>query len=206
MKLLIIKRRRRLDRGTARLVEHKEDGLISLKEQKLPESVLYVDKGGCLVVGEEIVDNGRITKITSYLPPNPYTNKDWTQEEMEKECIKHVYYISNVDGGYIGGEEEYNFLKKLGLILIQKAQPTHNTCSLGYNPDENKWYGWSHRAIFGFGIGDTVQEGDLTNTCGFIEEYRIQHPDEDHSLPIGYTAKDLNGAKRMALAFAEAVS
>ena len=126
---------------------------------------------------------------------------------MEKECIKHVYYISNVDGGYIGDDKTYKLLvEKRGLILIQKIKPTHNTCSIGYSPSENKWYGWSHRAIYGFTIGDTVKEGDLTATSGFIEEYRIQYPDEDMSLPVGYTAKDLNGAKRMAIAFAEAVS
>ena len=58
----------------------------------------------------------------------------------------------------------------------------------------------------GFTIGDTVKEGDLTASSGFVEEYRIQHPDEDMSLPVGYKAQDLNGAKRMAIAFAEAVS
>ena len=174
--------------------------------QRLPESVKYVNKGGCLVVEEEPMDNGRITKIVSYLPPDPYNARHWTQEEMEKECIEHIYYISNVDGGYIGMEEDYKLLvEKYGLVLIQKIKSTDNTCSIGYSPSENKWYGWSHRAIYGFTIGDVVKEGDLTANSGFIEEYRIQYPDEDMSLPIGYRAKDLNGAKRMAIAFAEAV-
>jgi len=173
----------------------------------LPESVKYVDRGGCLVVNEELLDNGRVTKITSYLPPDPYSNKSWTQEEMENDCIKHVYYISNVDNGYIGSEDEYKYLiENKKLILIQKSQPDHNTCSIGYSPEENKWYGWSHRAIFGFGLGDVVQEGDLTNSSGLIEEYRIQHPEEDHSLPVGFKALTLNDAKRMAIAFSEAVS
>lgn len=195
-----------MSKKTVRYVEHEEDGLISLREQKLPESVLYVDKGGCLVTSEKILDNGRITEITSYIPPNPYESRDWTQEEMEKECTKHTYYVSNVDKGYIGTKSEYDFLvEKLGLILIQKSQSTHNTCSIGYSPSENKWYGWSHRAVYGFGIGDVVKEGDLTASSGFVEEYRIQHPDEDMSLPVGYKAQDLNGAKRMAIAFASAV-
>ena len=196
-----------MSKKTVRYVEQEEDGLISLREQKLPESVLYVDEGGCLVTSEKILDNGRITEVTSYIPLNPYNNRDWTQKEMEEECAKHVYYISNVDGGYIGGEEEYKLLvEKYKLILIQKAQPNHKTCSIGYDPEANKWYGWSHRALCGFTIGDTVKEGDLTASSGFVEEYRIQHPDEDMSLPVGYKAQDLNGAKRMAIAFAEAVS
>lgn len=189
----------------------KQVGLVELSNgfyepQRLPESVKYVDKNGCLVVDEEPLDNGRITKVTSYLPHSPYESKHWTQEEMERECTKFIYYISNVDGGYIGSERDYKLLvEEYGLILIQKTNPLDNTCSIGYSPKENKWYGWSHRALYGFTIGDVVKKEDLTSTSGFTEEYRIQHPDEDMALPVGYKAKDLNGAKRMAIAFAEAV-
>lgn len=189
------------------LVLKKDSPIEEYEVQRLPESVKYIDKGGCLVVDEEQVDNGRITKITSYLPPDPYNSRHWTQEEMEKECTKLVYYISNVDGGYIGTEQEYKLLvEKYKLILIQKALPTNNTCSIGYSFTENKWYGWSHRATHGFTIGDKVEKGDITAISGLTDEYRIQHPEEDMSLPVGYIAKDLNGAKRMAIAFAEAVS
>ena len=175
--------------------------------QRLPESVKYVDKQGCMVTAEEVVDNGRITKITSYMPFSPNIVRHWTQEEMEKECVKHTYYISNVDGGYIGSEDEYKLLvEEWHIMLIQKALPSDNTCSIGYDPSTNKWYGWSHRALWGFTIGDVVKEGDLTATSGLVEEYRIQHPEEDWSLPVGYIAKDLNGAKRMAIAYAKAVS
>lgn len=189
------------------LVLKEDSGYESYEVQRLPESVLYVDKSGGLVVSEELVDNGRVTKITSYIPFNPYNTRHWTQEEMEKECTKFTYYISNVDGGYIGTEQEYKLLvEKYKFILIQKAVPTNNACSIGYDPGANKWYGWSHRAVCGFTIGDVAKEGSLVTTSGLAEEYRIQHPEEDYSLPVGYRAKDLNGAKRMAIAYAEAVS
>lgn len=191
----------------AGLVLKKDSSIEEYEIQRLPKSVKYVDKGGCLVVDEVQVDNGRITKVTSYLPFDPYNSRYWTQEEMEKECTKFIYYVSNVDGGYIGTENEYKLLiEKYGLILIQKAQSTNSTCSIGYSSKDNKWYGWSHRAICGFTIGDSVKEDDITATSGLTDEYRIQHPEEDMSLPVGYIAKDLNGAKRMAIAFAEAVS
>ena len=35
------------------------------------------------------------------------------------------------------------------------------TCSVGYNPFEEKWYGWSHGAILGFGVGSEVKKGDI---------------------------------------------
>ena len=189
------------------LVLKKDSHIEEYEVQRLPECVKYINKAGCLVVDEEQLDNGRVTKIISYLPMSPYENRHWTESEMLEECIKHIYYMSNVDGGYIGDEETYKFLvEKRGLIFIQKSNPNHETCSIGYSPEENKWYGWSHRAICGFTVGDIVGEYDLTATSGLTNEYRIQHPEEDMSLPVGYIAKDLNGAKRMAIAFAEAVS
>ena len=183
-----------------------EEAPVALEPPRFPDSVLYVDKTGVLVTKEEVLDKGRVRKITGRLPYSPYEDKAWTQEEINK-LPEHVYYVSGVDGGYIGDDFMYNFLvNKKKLILIQKTKKEHNTCSIGYSPRENKWYGWSHRAIHGFTIGDEVEEGDLTNTSGFIEEYRIQHPDEDMSLPVGFKALTLNDAKRMAIAFAEAVS
>ena len=189
------------------LVLKKDSHIEEYEVQQLPECVKYINKAGCLVVDEEQLDNGRVTKIISYLPMSPYENRHWTESEMLEECIKHIYYTSNVDGGYIGDEETYRFLvEKKKLILIQKVKPSNCTCSIGYSPAENKWYGWSHRAIHGFTVGDKVEEGDITAISGLTDEYRIQHPEEDMSLPVGYIAKDLNGAKRMAIAFAEAVS
>lgn len=110
------------------------------------------------------------------------------------------------DGDYIGnGKTAYYLCKKRG-IRPEKRAPNHNVCSIGYNEDEQKWYGWSHRAIFGFGIGDTVKEGDVVATSGWTDEYLEQHPEEDISLPVGFTAKTLDEAKKMAMAFAESVS
>ena len=188
-------------RDECRLVE----GPIALEPQRLPDSVLYVDRTGNLVIKEELVDKGRIKKVTGKLPMNPYENKHWTQEEVDK-LPEYTYYVSMVDNGYIGDEAWYKRLViDRKLVLIQKSIKTQSVCSIGYSPEENKWYGWSHRAIHGFTIGDEVKKGDLTNDSGLVEEYRIQHPEEDYSLPVGFKALTLNDAKRMAIAFAEAV-
>lgn len=80
------------------------------------------------------------------------------------------------------------------------------TCSIGFCEREQKWYGWSHRALFGFGIGDVVKEGDCTASSGWTNEYLAEHPEADESLPIGFEAKTLEDAKCMAVAFAESVS
>jgi len=41
-------------------------------------------------------------------------------------------------------------------IAPEKADPAHCVCSIGYSSKDRKWYGWSHRAICGFGIGDRI--------------------------------------------------
>ena len=42
------------------------------------------------------------------------------------------------------------------------------TCSIGWSEKDQKWYGWSHRAIFGFTIGSKVKKGD----CGYVPDNR----------------------------------
>lgn len=61
---------------------------------------------------------------------------------------------------------------------------------LGFSEKEQKWYGWSHRAIYGFGIGSEVKDGDCCAS----------------KLPIGFKAKTLKDARKMAEIFAEHVS
>ena len=76
-------------------------------------------------------------------------------------------YYSKVDNSYltrVGMEKELNFLLKRGITeQIQDGFGKSKTSCIGFNPIEKKWYGWSHRAIFGFGIGSNCKQGD----CGF---------------------------------------
>ena len=44
------------------------------------------------------------------------------------------------------------------------------TCSIGFCQREQKWYGWSHRAIYGFGIGSTIKKGDCGYTSSNADE------------------------------------
>jgi hypothetical protein len=36
---------------------------------------------------------------------------------------------------------------------------------------DGKWYGWSHRAVYGFGIGDKIKKGDIAYNG---KEYTIE--------------------------------
>lgn len=110
------------------------------------------------------------------------------------------------EGDYIGDPKMARLLITKKGIKPEKANPTHSVCSIGFNEQEQKWYGWSHRAIYGFGVGAVVKEGDCCASSGWTEEYLAEHPEEDTSLPVGFKAKTISDAKRMAVAFAESVS
>ena len=114
-----------------------------------------------------------------------------------------------LNGDYIGTPETAQRLcNERGILpeTIPLSSADRNVCSIGFSAQDQKWYGWSHRAIYGFSVGDVAKEGDCVCSSGWTEEYLAEHPDKDLSLPIGFEAKTLDDAKRMAVAFAESVS
>jgi hypothetical protein len=104
------------------------------------------------------------------------------------EVTRRSAYTPN--GEYIGDVATARRLIVKRGIAPQLRTPTSGVCSIGYNRRERKWYGWSHRAIFGFRVGSVVKQGDCVAD----------------TLPVGFRAKTLGDAKRMAEAFAESVS
>jgi len=81
--------------------------------------------------------------------------------------LEMVNCYESENGQWLGDAKTARMLcKKYGLRNIQKIEDTHCVCSIGFNESEQKWYGWSHRAIYGFGIGSTCKIGD----CGYVPE------------------------------------
>ena len=93
------------------------------------------------------------------------------------------------DGHYIGDQKRAEFLCDKRGIQPQLASATNQVCSIGWCEREQKWYGWSHRAMYGFGIGSRIKKGD----CGYDERG-------------AWKAETLADAKQMAVDFAEAVA
>lgn len=102
-------------------------------------------------------------------------------------------YYSKVDGSYIthvGLEDRFKFYLRFGITeQIQSIPPNGRTACIGYNPKEQKWYGWSHRAVYGFGVGSTCNKGD----CHYIpdtkehfidSEVTFWHDDEYHDYTV----------------------
>ena len=110
------------------------------------------------------------------------------------------------EGQYIGNPKMARFLVAKRGIKPESRAPDCNVCSTGFCKGEQKWYGWSHRAIHGFAVGDAIKEGDLCTSSGWTDEYLAEHPEADTSLPVGFVAHTLADCQTMASAFAESVS
>ncbi len=111
-----------------------------------------------------------------------------TDELME---MKSAY---TPDGKYIGKSKRAYWLCYKWGIKPELRTPTSNVCSIGHSEKDNKWYGWSHRAIVGFGIGDKI----------FEEEYgdeKTLFVNHGH-IPIA----TMDDARKAASAFAKSVS
>lgn len=91
-----------------------------------------------------------------------------------------VYY-SRFDNSYLtraGMADDIKFLADLEI--------THELSSgLGFSPRDNKWYGWSHRAVYGFTIGSTCKKGDChyrpVDKDDFLNDM-VRFWDDDHRL------------------------
>lgn len=102
----------------------------------------------------------KTTHVTSY-PKHGYkvhTEEHTTETTMNKPLIVKSAYTKR--GDYIGdAATAHHLCAELG-IAPELATPKATVCSVGFCAKDQMWYGWSHRAMFGFGIGSTIKAGD----------------------------------------------
>jgi len=92
-----------------------------------------------------------------------------------KEWLKKVAYVddkyevcgetcsvhrSRFDDSYITHVGELHEDVGIFRYLAEHGVTEELTHGVGFSPSENKWYGWSQRAIYGFEIGSTCEKGD----------------------------------------------
>jgi len=110
--------------------------------------------------------------------------------------VKRAYNLNN---NYIGDPKMAYFLcKKKG--IKPELIDGNSVCSIGFCYKDQKWYGWSHRAICGFGIGHVVEAGN----CEALEDREAVA--YNNLVPVGFEVKKLDDAKKCAIAFAKCVS
>lgn len=64
-----------------------------------------------------------------------------------------------------------------------------NSVGIGFNVEEQKWYGFTHRGYGSYGIGYVAKEGTVVTTPHIL-----------NSVPVGFTCKTLEDCKRLAIA------
>lgn len=81
----------------------------------------------------------------------------------------------NMYGDYIGDLKTARTLCDKRGIAPEKATPNSKVCSVGFCERENKYYGWSHRAMYGFGVGSKLGPGDSGYTPDTVEGLAREH-------------------------------
>ena len=114
-------------------------------------------------------------KVKDYLDKVAYKAKS----DIPDDRMSDVYY-SKFDKSFItrvGMEDGIKFLADREIT----EELTHG---VGYSPKDKKWYGWSHRAIYGFGIGSLCKKGNCHYIAPNLEDQKegaIRFwQDEDH--------------------------
>lgn len=138
------------------------------------------------------------------------------RDELLEEGITLTSAYTVPGGYYIGSSRDaHRLMVRRGIRQLQPQKPQTmasnggrgRTCCIGFQPEEQKWYGWSHRAICGFGIGSKVESEDhVCANSEWTDEHLAEHPEDDVRLPVGFEAKTLEEAYMMASLFARAVS
>lgn len=191
------------------LCHRKEVSIIYLTREDYEEETY-----GQLVSGSQVVDSiEKVYRTGQFIPASafesvkekPKNKKDIPELKIHWDTKDDGYgnkfesYYSDIDDGYVD-PDLVDFFKKHG-ICPQRAQADHNTCSIGFSEKEQKWYGWSHRAIHGFEIGHKCKKGD----CG------VALASEKVKAPVwypepGFKCKTLEDCKKVAIAFADSVN
>jgi len=159
--------------------------------KRSPERIRFEESLKNRTLGEEVGEVGEVgefkTEVKSEKDEGSYIVRDEVVDDGHETKMKSAY--SKKDGSYIGDPETAKMLDEKG-IAPEKSAKDHNVASIGFSSKDGKWYGWSHRAIYGFKVGSKCEKGD----CGY-------KPKKGE-----WTAKTSKDAKQMAIDFADGVS
>lgn len=141
--------------------------------------------------------DGNISKkefIDKYCKVLPSKNDFMPEKSWVEVIMDDCYLTSGLSIEDILKEQDIiNFLilhgiTQIGSTFHKDEYHEHPVANIGYNPEEQKWYGWSHRAWHDFGIGDIPKEF---------------YPDKE---VVGKPIETLEEAKIAASKFAESVA
>lgn len=74
----------------------------------------------------------------------------------------------NKNGDWIGEEPEARALASHG-IAPELRDDEADVCTIGWSEESQKYFGWGHRGIVGFGIGDMIFEEGFDDALPFVK-------------------------------------
>lgn len=105
-----------------------------------------------------------------------------------------MYETKNASDALLEGKKKKKQSSQRDQLQTKFGITEFGTGNVGFSPTKKKWYGWSHRAVAGFGVGDKIFEANF----GDDNTPFNKHGSKD--------CKTLDDAKESARRFAEYVS
>lgn len=109
---------------------------------------------------EDDIPKKRVTKLRSWGALELWHEK-WDDSKYGGNGGLDVHVYTNRNGDMVDVKHRkrrtglVRAIAKLG-IDPEKSKSDHCVCSIGKSEVDGKWYGWSHRAMCGFGKGDMI--------------------------------------------------
>ena len=118
----------------------------------------------------------------------------WDDSEWSNDGGIFINQAYTFQGDHIGETKlAYYFCNKLGIAPELKHKHSQ-ICTIGYSAKDKKYYGWSHRATFGFAIGDKIFEENFGKDDTLFKVHGRK------------TIKNKEDQRKAAVAFADYVS
>lgn len=174
--------------------KNKNDFMDFLKELKYDLSECDLLKIN--IMNDEMIKFHNVSNF--YVDDNMESkNAIYTYNNIRASCIKKINLNTIIYEGLTILENNddsplQKFFNKHG-IVPEKISSDSKVNQIGFSEKEQAWYGWSHRAIYGFKIGAKAGPGKV----GYETLKQENGPLE---------AKTLDDCKKMAIAFAKEIS
>lgn len=111
-----------------------------------------------------------------------------------KKNPSHLLLITIKKLKCIGDKEFATKLFNYG-IEPETILPEHEVCSIGFSEELQKWFGWTHRSIWGFKIGSEVKKSDIaylpSNKQDFIE-HKLNFFKNEYTYDIKFIGESTN--------------
>ena len=131
----------------------------------------------------------RKPKKVKELNPETLRNKTYKRQRVMVTSVSPEKRTTRNIPKYADGSAKVSHTEWLGIKTGDPGKASNgNTVSTYGKSTNGKWYGWSHRAMYGFKVGDTVKTTDAGSKD---KEYTIKTDDQARQAAIDF-AEDVS--------------